>query len=204
MTVVTDRVRRSLEAQPGSGSTTSRSSTPPRCNRVEEIDDHQRRPVLRIAVRFVGDVRLIDNRDLFDVLTLRAGLSRRAGSPTSRSTSVEHPVSTMIITTPLKIAWATIVGPMPTQRSTPRHRTRCRPPDSTIARPMLPTPRTGSTWATPNSTPCSDDREDHRHPCCAGTTQHHASEHHLLDHGRGDHGGDRPRRRCRCGRSAGR
>jgi pantoate--beta-alanine ligase len=69
MTVVTERVRRTLEAQPGFGVDYVEVFDAATLRRVEEIDDHQRRAgVLRIAVAtFVGDVRLIDNRDLFDV-----------------------------------------------------------------------------------------------------------------------------------------
>jgi len=64
------------------------------------------------------------------------------------------PVSNRIITTPLKIAWATMVGPI-------RRRRYAAVPSETptldriSASPMLPSPRTGSTCATPNKTPWS-------------------------------------------------
>ena len=65
---VTERVRRTLDAQPGFRVDYVEVFDASSLERVEEIDDARRRPgALRIAVAtFVGDVRLIDNRDLFE------------------------------------------------------------------------------------------------------------------------------------------
>ena len=98
------------------------------------------------------------------------------------------PQSTMISTTPLKIAWARIVGPIrrsryaPTPSATPTA-------DRTITRPMLPVPapdrsgrnRRRRAWRTTVTTA----------PNRAAQAAHHdATEHHLLDerccHDRGD------------------
>lgn len=63
-------------------------------------------------------------------------------------------MSTSASTTPLKIACAIITGPM--RRSRYAAAPSATPtPDRIATNPMLPVPRTGSTWANPNSTACS-------------------------------------------------
>ena len=52
---------------------------------------------------------------------------------------------------------------------------------------MLPLPRTGSMWATPNSTRLEGDRRDHR-DATQQAAQHEPAEHELLDERRGDDG----------------
>jgi hypothetical protein len=56
------------------------------------------------------------------------------------------------MTTPLKIAWAITVGAIRRVRYAAAPNTMPTL-DSTTASPMLPLPRDGSTWATPNSVP---------------------------------------------------
>ena len=87
-------------------------------------------------------IRLIDNADLF----ARCGLTLRRTARRRRSARSGS-------TAPLKIAWATIDGPIRPSSTTATPKA-IPTPESTRTRPMLPTPRTGSTWATPNSTPC--------------------------------------------------
>ena len=97
----------------------------------------------------------------------------------------------MSSTTPLKIAWATIVGPI--RRSRNAAAPNAMPtPDSTITRPTLPRPRTGSTCAASEQHALEDDRQ-HRRRRAPQPAQHHAAEHHLLHDRRGDDGGDHDR-----------
>ena len=97
----------------------------------------------------------------------------------ARSGASAQPVSARVIAIALKKAWAMIVGPI-------RRKMYEAPPStaptplSTMIRPMLPVPRTGSKWAMPEHDRLHRDRGDRAH-VRQQPAQHHAAEHDLLE-----------------------